>query len=103
MAGGGALIATAAIFAPGFALMALALPLWSRLRRITRLGGAVAAVNAAVVGVLAAAWITQILPHALASPRAIALAAGLSLLAFVPRMPPLALVVLGAAGGAVLL
>lgn len=98
----GALIATLAIFAPGFALMAVGLPLWARLRRIARLGAAVAAVNAAVVGVLAAAWFTQILPHALSGPWAMALAVGLTVLAFVPRMPPLALVVLGALGGAAL-
>lgn len=100
---GGALLATAAIFAPGFALMAVALPFWARLRAITRLGAAVASVNAAVVGVLAAAWLTQILPHALIGPGALALAAGLTLLAFTTRLPPLALVVLGALGGAGLL
>ncbi len=99
----GALIATLAIFAPGFALMAFALPLWARLRRIERLGAAVACVNAAVVGVLAAAWFTQILPHALTGSWHLALAAGLTLLAFATRLPPIALVALGAAGGAVLL
>lgn len=99
----GAALATAAIFAPGFALYALALPVWARLGRLPALRGAVAAVNAAVVGVLAAAWIGQILPFGLTNPRTIALSAVLLTLAFLTRLPPVALVALGAGAGAALL
>lgn len=100
---GGALIATAAIFAPGFALYALALPLWSRIGANGRARGAVAAVNAAVVGVLAAAFLTQILPAGLHDGRAAGIAALLLALAFGTRLPPVALVGLGAGLGAALL
>jgi len=99
----GAALASAAIFAPGFALYALAQPLWARLGHIGALRGAVAAVNAAVVGVLAAAWIGQILPFGLGSPTTILLSALLLAAAFLTRLPPVALVVLGAAAGALTL
>ncbi|WP_245965273.1 chromate efflux transporter [Paenirhodobacter hankyongi] len=100
---GGALIATAAIFAPGFALYAFILPLWSRIGASGRARGAVAAVNAAVVGVLAAAFLTQILPAGLHDGRAAGIAALLLALAFGTRLPPVALVGLGAGLGAALL
>lgn len=99
----GALLATAAIFAPGFALMAMVLPLWARLGQALRLRGAVAAVNAAVVGVLGAALATQLAPHAIASPGAAAVSLALLTAAFLTRLPPVALVGLGASLGAVLL
>lgn len=98
----GALFATLAIFAPGLALYAAALPLWARLARLAPARGAVAAVNAAVVGLLAAAWATQIAPHALQGPATLALSALLLALALFTRLPPLALVALGAGAGAVL-
>lgn len=99
----GAALATAAIFAPGFALYALALPLWARLGHLGALRGAVAAVNAAVVGVLAAAWVGQILPFGLSAPRTILLSVLLLAAAFLTRLPPVALVVLGALAGALFL
>lgn len=54
-----------AIFLPAFLLVLGALPLWSRLRTSTHAGPALAAVNAAVVGLLAAAlyqpmWISTV-------------------------------------------
>lgn len=54
-----------AIFLPAFLLVLGALPLWSRLRTSTHAGSALAAVNAAVVGLLAAAlyqpmWISTV-------------------------------------------
>lgn len=96
----GALAATLAIFAPGFALYALALPVWARLRGLRRVAGAVAGVNAAVVGLLAATWFDQLAPYGLADVRAMALSALLLALAFFTRLPPLALVALGAGMGA---
>lgn len=100
---GGALLATAAIFAPGFALYAFALPLWARLAHIGAARGMVAAVNAAVVGVLGAAWLTQIAPYGLRGPAEIGLSAALLAAAFLTRLPPVALVTLAAGAGALLL
>jgi chromate transporter len=51
----GAAIALLAIFLPGLLLMAGALPLWGRFARARSAVGAVAGINAAVVGLLAAA------------------------------------------------
>ncbi len=51
----GAVIATLAIFLPGFLLLAGILPLWQRLASRPTAARAVAGVNAAVVGLLAAA------------------------------------------------
>lgn len=51
----GAAIALGAIFLPGLLLMAGSLPLWQRLARHRQAAGALAGVNAAVVGLLAAA------------------------------------------------
>ncbi|PTV97489.1 chromate transporter [Rhodobacter aestuarii] len=99
----GAVVATLAIFAPGFALLTLALPLWARLRRFARLRGAVAGVNAAVVGLLGAAWVSQLAPHGVESLPAGAISILLLLLVFLTKLPPVALVALGAGLGAVLL
>jgi chromate transporter len=52
---GGALIATVAIFLPSFLLVGAALPLWGQLRAFAPMRRAMAAVNAAVVGILLAA------------------------------------------------
>jgi len=61
----GALTALMAMFLPGLLLVAGALPLWGGLVRKPAAAGAVAGVNAAVVGVLGAAlydpvWITAV-------------------------------------------
>jgi chromate transporter len=61
----GAVTALMAMFLPGLLLVAGALPLWSRVVRKPAAAGAVAGVNAAVVGVLGAAlhdpvWITAV-------------------------------------------
>lgn len=56
----GAVTATLSIFAPGFLLLVIMLPLWSRLTAIPRAMHAVAGVNSAVVGLLAAALIDPV-------------------------------------------
>ena len=56
----GALTATLSLFAPGFLLLIIALPIWSRLTAMPRALHAVAGVNAAVVGLLAAALIDPV-------------------------------------------
>ena len=58
--------ATAAIFAPGLLLAAGAWPLWSALSRVPRAMGALAGVQAAVTGILAAALIEIVVPASLA-------------------------------------
>lgn len=50
-----ALLATLAIFIPGFLLLLAMLPLWQQLAHIPHAGAIVAGINAAVVGLLAAA------------------------------------------------
>ncbi len=98
----GALIALAGIFLPGVLLVLAALPFWDAVRGRTGARAALAGINAAVVGLLAAALCTPVwtgavhrLPDAL-----LALAAFLLL---VPaRLPPWAVVALTVAGAAAL-
>lgn len=52
----GALIATVAIFLPSFLLVGAALPLWGELRAFASMRRAMAGINAAVVGILLAAF-----------------------------------------------
>jgi len=54
-------IALAAIFLPGLLLMAAVLPWWSRAGRCIGVAAAVAGINAAVVGLLAAAFVDPVL------------------------------------------
>lgn len=63
----GAIIATFAIFLPAFLLVVGALPFWIRLSRIARLRGAMAGANAAVVGILAAAFVHPIVTQTIIS------------------------------------
>lgn len=51
----GALVAVLAVFLPGFLLLAAVLPVWDRVTAHPNAGRALAGVNAAVVGLLAAA------------------------------------------------
>jgi chromate transporter len=72
----GAVTALVAMFLPGLLLVAGALPLWSGLVRRTAAAGAVAGVNAAVVGVLAAALYDPVWISAVRGPSDLAIAAG---------------------------
>ena len=89
-------IALAAIFAPAFLLLAGALPFWERLRHSGRARRALAAVNAAVVGVLLAALIDPVARYGLRGAADAALAA-VALLALMRWRAPPWLVVLGCA------
>ena len=60
-AAAGAAMALLALFAPGFALLVAVLPAWSRLAQIPWAGSAMAGINAAVVGLLAAAFYDPVL------------------------------------------
>lgn len=62
-----ALIATLAIFAPGFLLLIAALPFWQALRALAPLRAGMAGANAAVVGILGAALYDPVFTSAVAS------------------------------------
>ncbi|WP_372871427.1 chromate efflux transporter [Shewanella sp.] len=88
----GALIATLAIFLPGFLLLLAFLPAWEGLSQRPRIAGAVAGVNAAVVGLLLSALYQPIWLSAVAEPTDMALVvAGFTALK-VLRLPILTLV-----------
>lgn len=69
----GALVATLAIFLPGFLLMLVALKSWHAISAKPQVTGAVAGVNAAVVGFLLAALYNPIFTSAVLSPLDMAL------------------------------
>jgi chromate transporter len=71
----GASVALAAIFLPGFLLVAGALPLWHRLAERPAAARAVAGINAAVVGLLGAALYDPVWTSAIHAPKDIAIAA----------------------------
>jgi chromate transporter len=88
----GSALATASIFLPGLLLVAGVLPLWQSIARHPRAVSAVAGVNAAVVGLLAAALYDPVWTGAVASPLDAAIAIVGFLLLAVLRAPPLAVV-----------
>lgn len=63
----GALVALLAVFLPGFLLLVACLPIWGKLSSYPLAANAVAGVNAAVVGLLAAALYDPIMTSALIS------------------------------------
>jgi len=79
----GAILALIAIFLPGMLLLMGALPFWGRLRTRPRLQAAMRGINAAVVGILAAALYSPLWTSAIADWRDVAIAAaGFALLVF---------------------
>ncbi len=96
---GGAALGLVAIFLPGMLLIYGALPFWHSLRQRPAARSALAGVNAAVVGVLAAALYNPIFISSIERPADLALAvlalAGLT----VARLPVLLIVAAAAAGG----
>jgi chromate transporter len=83
-----ALLALFAIFLPGLLAVVAVLPFWSELRQRAPVQAILRGVNAAVVGVLIAAWIRPVCSSALHSffDVAIALAALVALLRW--KIPP---------------
>lgn len=71
----GALLATLALFAPGFLLLWAVGPCWQQWLARPRLAGAVTGINAAVVGLLLAALYQPVSQSAVLVPRDLALAA----------------------------
>jgi chromate transporter len=94
----GGLIALIAIFLPGSLLILGTLPFWSELRRNQAMQSTLKGINAAVVGLLLAALYRPVFVSAVFNWRDLAFAvAALALLRI--RVPPWAVVVLGALGG----
>jgi len=82
------------IFAPGLLIATAALPLWNGLGRHPAARGALAGLNATVVGVLGAALYTPIWTNAVQGPRDLAVALVAFLLLVRWRAPPIAIVAL---------
>jgi chromate transporter len=92
----GAVVATVAIFLPGALILFGVLPFWQRIRSDTRVQAALVGVNAAVVGLLSAAWIDPITTSSVTSVRDAGFAAVLFVALRFINVPPW-LVVIGAA------
>jgi chromate transporter len=97
-----ALVCLLGIFLPAFLLVAGALPLWVRLRQRPWARGALAGVNAAVVGLLLAALIDPVGRSALHGVADVAVAVAAFAALVWGRMPPWAVVLACGAGGALL-
>ncbi len=96
----GALLLLTAIFAPAWLTLFAALPYWHALRQQPRVRNALAGLNAAVVGVLAAALITPVGSSAIQHPLDGAMAVAAMVLLMRLRWSPVILVLLMSAAGA---
>lgn len=95
----GGLLALGAIYVPSFLLVAGVLPLWSGIRQNAAFRRALMGINAAVVGLLAAALYDPVFTSAILAPRDLALGlAAFGLLAFW-KLPPWIVVALAVLGG----
>lgn len=92
----GGLICVSAIYLPSFLLLVGVLPFWDTLRRRTAIRSALAGVNAAVVGLLLAALYTPVWTSAIFAPADFGIGIVAFLLLVVWRVPPWAVVILGA-------
>ncbi|NMF90112.1 chromate efflux transporter [Aromatoleum petrolei] len=92
----GAGVAIAAIFLPAFLLVIGALPLWEGVRHHPAMQRAMLGVNAAVVGLLLAAFYDPVWTSAILSPADFTLAAAAFLLLVFWKLPPWLVVVLAA-------
>jgi chromate transporter len=90
----GALIALVAIFTPGLLLAIAGSSLWTALARRTRLLTGITGVNAAVVGILAAALYNPVWTGAVHDAGDVAVAAGALVLLLTQRVVPLLVVAL---------
>ena len=95
---GGAL-ALIALFAPALLLVVGALPFWRQLRQIEPVRRALGGVNAAVVGLLAAALYDPVFTTAIHSGRDLALAVVCYALLALARLPAWSVVLFAAVGG----
>lgn len=95
----GALVATVAIFLPGFLLLLALQGRWQRWRQQPALAGAVAAVNAAVVGFLIAAWYQPVFLTAVSGPVTMAIVIAVFVALQARVLPVIALLTLSAGMG----
>jgi chromate transporter len=98
----GALIAVGAIFLPSFLLIWGALPFWDALRAHPVFRGALAGINAAVVGILLAALYTPVWTSAIQRPTDFGLALVCLGLLMIWRWAPWQVVIIAALGGQLL-
>jgi chromate transporter len=94
-----ALLCLVGIFLPSFLLVVGLLPFWDRLRQKPRAQAALAGVNAAVVGLLLAAFYDPVWTAGILTKADYGLGAAAFLLLFMWQTPPWLVVVLCAAGG----
>lgn len=94
----GGLVAVVAIFAPSLLLVLAALPFWDRLKTYPTARGALAGVNAVVVGLLAAALWRPVLSSTVVRLSDWALVLGAWLLLSLARLPPWLVVIAFAIG-----
>jgi chromate transporter len=99
----GALVATVAIFLPGALLVLGVLPVWTRLRANVVARRAIDGVNAAVVGLLAAAFYDPVLLQGVREPAAALIAAAAFVALHVGKLPAWAVVAAAALSGAIAL
>jgi chromate transporter len=97
----GASLALVAIFLPGLLLQLGILPFWSALRGRATMRAAMRGVNAAVVGVLGAALYTPVWTSAVLRPVDFTIAIVGFILLVIWKAPPIVVVALSAAAGAV--
>lgn len=90
----GGLLAVTAIFLPSLLLVAGVLPFWDQLKRRPEARGALAGVNAVVVGLLAAALYDPVLTSAVRRPSDLALVGAAYIFLAIAKLPPW-LVVIG--------
>jgi chromate transporter len=95
----GGLLATMAIFLPAFLLIFGTLPFWSSLRKSPKIKGALMTVNAAVVGILIAAFYQPIWTSSILKPIDFTFAAILFSMLVFWKLPPWVVVLTGAIGG----
>ncbi|GHH97510.1 chromate transporter [Neobacillus kokaensis] len=95
----GGMVATIAIFLPAFLLVLGTLPFWNTLRHNPKIKGALVGINAAVVGILIAAFYNPIWTSSILEPKDFAFAAILFSMLVYWKLPPWVIVVTGAIGG----
>ncbi|MFI8707041.1 chromate transporter [Bacillus sp. NPDC077411] len=98
----GATIATIAIFLPAFLLVVGVLPFWDALRRKPYVQGAMFGINAAVVGILLAAFYHPIWTSSVIEPADFVVALLLFTMLAFWKMPPGVIVIIGAISGMIL-
>ncbi len=98
----GATIATIAIFLPAFLLVVGVLPFWDALRRKPYVQGALLGINAAVVGILLAAFYQPIWTSSVEKPADFVVALLLFAMLAFWKLPPWVIVIVGAISGIIL-